>query len=74
MTTLTYIIAFIIIVILGTLLYANVILPFKSAKAYIEMELSRAFNDEQHRYWKRQLRNLYVVRIPIIGRFLIDDD
>ena len=73
MTTLTYIIAFFIIVIFGALFYANVVLPFKSAKSYIEMELSRAFNDEQRRYWKRQLRNLYVERIPIIGPYLIDE-
>lgn len=73
MTTLTYIIAFFIIVIFGVLFYANVVLPFKSAKSYIEMELSRAFNDEQRRYWKRQLRNLYVERIPIIGPYLIDE-
>lgn len=74
MTTLTYILGFIIVAILGILLYANVILPFKSAKAYIKMELSRAFSDEQRRYWKRQLRNLYVERIPIIGPYLIDED
>lgn len=73
MITLTYIIAFFIIVIFGVLFYANVVLPFKSAKSYIEMELSRAFNDEQRRYWKRQLRNLYVERIPIIGPYLIDE-
>lgn len=73
MKTLTYIIAFFIIVIFGVLFYANVVLPFKSAKSYIEMELSRAFNDEQRRYWKRQLRNLYVERIPIIGPYLIDE-
>lgn len=74
MTTMTVLFAIIIIAILGVLLYANVVVPFANAKAYIKMELSRAFNDEQYRYWKRQLRNLYIERIPIIGRYLVDEE
>ncbi len=63
---------FIFIVIIGffiLLAYCfNVVMPFIKERNYIKMEMQRS-DDKEYRYWKRELKRLYLSHIPIIGRF-----
>ena len=46
----------------------NVVAPFIKEREYIKMEMQRSDGDE-YDYWKSELKRMYVVHIPIIGRF-----
>lgn len=63
----------IIAVIIGTFLllafFINLYLPFKEERDYIKMEMERSYEEEEYRYWRRELKCLYLRSIPIIGRF-----
>lgn len=63
----------IIAVIIGTFLllafFINLYLPFKEERDYIKMEMERSYEEEEYRYWRRELKYLYLRSIPIIGRF-----
>lgn len=48
-------------------LYFKVIKPFSQDRAYIKMEMNRAFDEKEYRYWKRQLKKLYISYIPFVG-------
>lgn len=65
---LTAIIAVIIIFSLVLAFYINLYLPFKKDRKYIKMEMART-EDEEYLYWKRELRQLYLSSIPLVGRF-----
>ena len=56
-----------ILCILG--LYLNVIQPFVETREYIKREINRS-DDREYYYWKRELRNLYIEHIPILGWFI----
>ena len=45
------------------------IAPFLSERENIKMEMSRSYSEKEYRYWKRELRRLYLRSIPVIGRF-----
>lgn len=50
-------------------LWFNSIAPFLEERKYIKMNMNRSFKKSEYRYWKRQLKLLYLRSIPLIGRF-----
>ncbi len=64
---------FVLICIIGLLIviafYINVLRPFLDDRQYIIMEMKRSDGGE-YRYWKRELKLLYISLIPIIGRII----
>lgn len=67
--TLTIIIAIILGLFLFLSFFINFYLPFKGKRDYIIMEIKRSFEEEEYRYWKRELKHLYLSSIPLIGIF-----
>ena len=47
----------------------NIFLPFMEERDYIKMEMARSYEEEEYRYWRRELKYLYLRSIPLIGRF-----
>ena len=63
---------FVIVVIAAFIILAifvNVIYPIIEEREYIKMEMKQSYSKEEYRYWKRELRYLYLRSIPLIGRF-----
>ncbi len=50
--------------------YINVWIPFANRRNYIKMEISRT-TGEKRKYWKRQLKYLYIDHIPLIGKLIL---
>lgn len=59
----------VIFLLFVSMLYINIILPFTQARKYIKAEIDRS-DGEEYYYWKRELRNLYIEHIPILGWFI----
>lgn len=53
-------------------IYFDIIHPLIKEREYLKMEMRRSYNEYEYRYWKRELRRLYLRHIPIIGRFFDD--
>ena len=72
-TLLTENLLFIIAIIIGVLLiialFVNFIIPFKEERDYIKMKMEHSYEEEEYRYWRRELKHLYLQSIPLIGRF-----
>lgn len=49
-------------------LFVNFFIPFKEERDYIKMEMQRSYEEDEYRYWKRELKHLYLRSIPLIGR------
>lgn len=49
--------------------YFKAVAPFVKRRKYIKMEMKRS-NGEKYYYWKRELRKLYISRIPFMNKFL----
>ena len=49
--------------------FINSYLPFKDERDYIKAEMERSFEEEEYLYWKRELKMLYIRKIPIIRSF-----
>ena len=47
----------------------NTYIPFKKERDYIKMEMQRSYEEDEYRYWRRELKYLYLRSIPLIGRF-----
>ena len=50
-------------------LFVNFFIPFKEERDYIKMEMERSYEEDEYRYWRRELKYLYLRSIPLIGRF-----
>ena len=50
-------------------LFVNFFIPFKEERDYIKMEMQRSYEEVEYRYWRRELKYLYLRSIPLIGRF-----
>ena len=50
-------------------LFVNFFIPFKEERDYIKMEMQRSYEEDEYRYWRRELKYLYLRSIPLIGRF-----
>lgn len=46
----------------------NVLVPFKDTRDFIKMEMERSTGKKQ-RYWKRELKKLYISHIPVVRWF-----
>lgn len=51
--------------------YINIMKTFSDERRYIKLEIRRASHKSDRRYWKRELRKLYISYIPIIGKKLL---
>ncbi len=60
------IIATIIGFFLFLLIFINIYLPFKDERDYIKMEMERSDDEEEYLYWQRELKMLYMSKIPIV--------
>lgn len=60
------IIAVFIISFIFIAFFINFFIPFKEEKDYIKMEMERSFEEEEYLYWKRELKMLYISKIPIV--------
>lgn len=60
----------IVVVIIGIWLFLvffiNSYLPFKEERNYIKMEMKRSVKEKEYRYWRRELKMLYISKIPIV--------
>ena len=63
------IVAMIIGAFLIVALFVNFFIPFKEERDYIKMEMQRSYEEDEYRYWRRELKYLYLRSIPLIGRF-----
>ena len=63
------IVAMIIGAFLIAALFVNFFIPFKEERDYIKMEMQRSYEEDEYRYWRRELKYLYLRSIPLIGRF-----
>ena len=61
----------IFILVLIALFYIKVWIPFANDKRYIKMEIERSTGKKKD-FWKKQLKILYLLHIPIIGVFIIN--
>ena len=66
---LIFIVAMIIGLFIVLAFFINFFLPFKEERDYIKMEMARSYEEEEYRYWRRELKYLYLRSIPLIGRF-----
>ena len=66
---LIFIAAMIIGALLIAVLFVNFFIPFKDERDYIKMEMARSYEEDEYRYWRRELKHLYLRSIPLIGRF-----
>lgn len=60
-----------LIVLCVTAVYMNIIRPFSEGRRYIKAEIHRAYNESEYRYWKRELKKLYISQIPILGNCIV---
>ncbi len=51
-------------------LYYNFVKPFLRRRRYIKTEMLRSHGRNEYRYWRSQLKMLYISRFPIIGRII----
>ena len=52
-----------------SVLCVKVFIPFKKQRDYIKMEMKRSLEEQEYRYWRRELKKLYLQAIPLIGKF-----
>ena len=52
------------------LVIVQVVIPFTRDRNYIKMEIDRADNEKDYKFWKKQLKRLYLKHIPIVGFFI----
>lgn len=62
-------IAVFVILVIFIVVFINAYLPFKERRDYIKMEIGRSDSEREYRYWKKELKRLYIKSIPLIGRF-----
>lgn len=68
---LIYLIYFLSALVIYMLLATAIrILLVKDDANYIKMEIGRATYYEEYRFWKRELKRLYLSRVPFIGNIL----
>ena len=63
------IIVAILLCLIGVGIWLSFLGPFMDQRTYIIMEIKRSNSKNEYRYWKKQLKKLYLESIPLIGRF-----
>ena len=61
------IIVAILLCLIGVGIWLSFLRPFMDKRAYIIMEMKRSSSINEYKYWKKQLKKLYLGSIPIIG-------
>lgn len=51
-------------------IYSAGIIPLMEERRYIKMEMKRADSEQEYRYWKRELRGVYMRRFPFVRHFV----
>ena len=51
--------------------YMNILLPFSEGRRYIKAEIQHSYNESEYRYWKRELKKLYISQISILGKYIV---
>lgn len=51
-------------------IYVDVIIPFNKTHEYIKMEMNRSCSRSEYKYWKKEMRKLYVQLIPVVRWFV----
>ena len=59
------------LIVLCVAVYMNIIRPFSEGRRYIKAEIHRSYNESEYRYWKRELKKLYISQIPILGKYIV---
>ena len=69
-----YILVIAFIMLLGFIfiiaVWFNIVMPFLDMRQYIKAEIKRSLDEDEYRYWKSELRDLYIEHIPIAGRLM----
>lgn len=60
-----------ITVLCGTAVYMHIIRPFSADRRYIKAEIHRSYDEGEYRYWKRELKKLYISQIPFLGSCIV---
>ena len=60
-----------LIVLCVAAVYTNIVHPFSEGRRYIKAEIHRSYNESEYRYWKRELKKLYISLIPIFGEYIV---
>ena len=60
-----------LIVLCVIAVYMNIIRPFSEGRRYIKAEIHRSYNESEYRYWKSELKKLYLSLIPIFGKIIV---
>ena len=61
-------IAIIAVIFTISVLCVKVFIPFKKQRDYIKMEMKRSLEEREYRYWRRELKKLYLQAIPLVGK------
>ena len=60
-----------IVIFCAVAFYVNVVYPFWEDRRYIRSEMKNSYNKDEYRYWKRELKKLYILQIPLLGNFIV---
>ena len=66
--SLLFIAAIIAVVYTISVLCVKVFIPFKKQRDYIKMEMKRSDEEQEYRYWRNELKKLYLQAIPLVGK------
>lgn len=71
--TFIYILLFapLVLLLIGVF-YTEVLIPFLKKRNYIKREIARAYSKGEYRYWKSELKKLYISLIPIFGKMIVN--
>lgn len=59
-----------ILIVFVVILLLEPIVSLSKERSYIKMEMGRS-KGREYKYWKKQLKLLYISHIPILGRIII---
>ena len=60
-----------IVILCISAFYIYVIHPFSEDRRYIKAEIHRSGDETESRHWKRELKKLYILQIPVFGRQIV---
>ena len=60
----------IVLIIAFIVLYVEIFIPFNEERQYIKMEINRSCSKQEYKYWKKEMKKLYLKSIPIIRWFV----
>lgn len=67
-------IMFLIFALIFIIISACAVISFKNERDYIKMEIERSTSEKELSYWNKELKKLYLRKIPIFGMFFSSDE